>query len=997
MRQRCHWVLIIVLFFLLFIFTGRALYADEPVNEPAKEPILVIETGMHTAPITKISVDAKYRYLVTGSPDKTVRVWELRRGVPHAQPLRVLRPPIGEDQEGRIQAVAISPDGSHVACGGWTQAGEPLFNIYIFDRASGSLIYRIRDMPGPPNNLKYSPDGKFFVATTSGPHGIKIFRTGDYTLFAEDKYYEKLASRADFDKTGRLVTSSHDGFIRLYNSNFELIEKKKAPGGNDPTQIAFTPDGSKVAVGFRDSPKIDVLSGKDLSHLFSQDIGAGNASGVCWSLAGQYLYAAKGGKFGPFFIRKWEDGGKGGWSEMPSEERFKGLKAWVQWSLTPLPDGHVLFTTNIPSFGIFSKDNRLTLYKDSETAFLGRDPDGLLVSRDSSTIKLGLERKGKSQVMFSVTGRQLDFADPGKNSSPEQLFPPISFADRLNITNWNKSRSPMINRRPLQLGPGESSFGRAVSPDGDTFVLATSNNIRCYHRNGRHKWQVRVPIARAVNVSRDGRYVIGALNDGTVRWYRMQDGQEVLALFFHVDKNRWVMWITEGYFDASPGAAGLIGYHLNQGKDKEGLFITLNNMFDVFYRPDIVQAKFRGEDIGRLIRITAQEALKNPPPKAQFTVIPSESDQKKVRVCYRITTGGGGIGEVRLFHNGKLIKSDGYYREVSRAIPVTKKIASLNSRAIYDEQRDLFKLEDALIPLASASKGDVLEECQEIDVISGDNEVSVTAFNKDNTVQSYLETISFRSRVSPEEPHLYILATGVDKYKDSGVNLRYAAKDASDFYTRIVRQAATLYKPSNIHYLLITDGNASKKDILMKINELSRQIKPTDMFIFFVASHGLLIQNQYFIVTHDFDGDISPNSLVSSNEIVEFSKQIGALNQLYIFDTCHAGGVDNIVSGLYDARMSVLAKKMGLHIYASANSVQDAIDGYQGNGLFTYTLLEGLNNNTGADTNHNKYISIIELGEYSKNSTIDISKKLNHSQTPFIINFGKDNELYRLR
>jgi hypothetical protein len=78
-------------------------------------------------------------------------------------------------------------------------------------------------------------------------------------------------------------------------------------------------------------------------------------------------------------------------------------------------------------------------------------------------------------------------------------------------------------------------------------------------------------MARAVNISRDGQYVIGAINDGTVRWYRMQDGKEVLALFFHADKKRWIMWIPEGYFDASPGAAELIGYHLNQGKDRAGL------------------------------------------------------------------------------------------------------------------------------------------------------------------------------------------------------------------------------------------------------------------------------------------------------------------------------------------------------------------------------------------------------------------------------------------
>ena len=93
---------------------------------------------------------------------------------------------------------------------------------------------------------------------------------------------------------------------------------------------------------------------------------------------------------------------------------------------------------------------------------------------------------------------------------------------------------------------------------------------------------------------------------------------------------------------------------------------------------------------------------------------------------------------------------------------------------------------------------------------------------------------------------------------------------------------------------------------------LAKIIKPADSFVLFVAGHGVLLQNQYFMLTHDFDGAISDSSMISSNEIVEASKQIKSLSQLFIFDTCHAGGVDYIVSGLYDARMSVLAKKMGL-------------------------------------------------------------------------------------
>lgn len=107
--------------------------------------------------------------------------------------------------------------------------------------------------------------------------------------------------------------------------------------------------------------------------------------------------------------------------------------------------------------------------------------------------------------------------------------------------------------------------------------------------------------------------------------------------------------------------------------------------------------------------------------------------------------------------------------------------------------------------------------------------------------------------------------------------------------------------------------------------------------------------------------------------------------------------VHYIVSGLYDARMSVLAKKMGLHIYASANSTQEALDGYKGNGLFTYSLLDGLNNKREADKNNDNNISLIELGEFSKLTTIDISKKIGHSQEPLIINFGKDNTVYSLK
>jgi len=48
--------------------------------EPPADPILRIDPGMHTAAIRRIAVDARGRWLVTASEDKTARVWDLKTG-----------------------------------------------------------------------------------------------------------------------------------------------------------------------------------------------------------------------------------------------------------------------------------------------------------------------------------------------------------------------------------------------------------------------------------------------------------------------------------------------------------------------------------------------------------------------------------------------------------------------------------------------------------------------------------------------------------------------------------------------------------------------------------------------------------------------------------------------------------------------------------------------------------------------------------------------------
>jgi len=79
------------------------------------DPTLRLEIGMHAGPIMRIDVDKSERFIVTGSHDKTVRVWDLSSG----QLVRTIYVPQGEGHLGKIYAVAISPDGETIAAGGY--------------------------------------------------------------------------------------------------------------------------------------------------------------------------------------------------------------------------------------------------------------------------------------------------------------------------------------------------------------------------------------------------------------------------------------------------------------------------------------------------------------------------------------------------------------------------------------------------------------------------------------------------------------------------------------------------------------------------------------------------------------------------------------------------------------------------------------------------------------------------------------------------------------
>jgi WD40 repeat protein len=140
---------------------------------------------MHTAPVKRIDVDREERFLVSGSDDKTVRIWDLASG----RLLRTLRVPLSEGHLGKVYAVAISPDGSTVAVGGSTGKTSGSELIYIFDRATGGLRHRIEGLPDVINHFAYAPDSRHLAAVFGGANGLRVYETGMYHEVARDTAY----------------------------------------------------------------------------------------------------------------------------------------------------------------------------------------------------------------------------------------------------------------------------------------------------------------------------------------------------------------------------------------------------------------------------------------------------------------------------------------------------------------------------------------------------------------------------------------------------------------------------------------------------------------------------------------------------------------------------------------------------------------------------------------------------------------------------------------
>jgi dipeptidyl aminopeptidase/acylaminoacyl peptidase len=206
LRASARWIAAAALIFLPAIVTVA--------QSGAELPRLRIEAGTHVAKTGDAATDAEGRVLVTGSHDKTARIWSL----PDLRLLRVLRPPIGNGDEGKINSVAVSPDGRLVAVGGystiWSTANSmDSMDIWLFDIQTGQMVRRFRGAPQVIDSLAFSPDGERLAAGFFA-HGIMVWRVADGYQVAQDSAYHDSVYGVAFSLDGHLAAASGDGRSR---------------------------------------------------------------------------------------------------------------------------------------------------------------------------------------------------------------------------------------------------------------------------------------------------------------------------------------------------------------------------------------------------------------------------------------------------------------------------------------------------------------------------------------------------------------------------------------------------------------------------------------------------------------------------------------------------------------------------------------------------------------------------------------------------------------
>ncbi len=904
-----------------------ALLTFQCVAVAAEKPEIFVQLG-NIQDVSSVAFSPDRKTVLSGSWDGYLRIWDITTG----RELRTF-----QGHEGAVASVAFSPDGLYILSGSWDLNGFKLWEV-----STGKELRTFRGhYGGAVLSVAFSPDGRYALSG-SYDNTMKIW---DISTGKELKTFEGKVisiSSVAFSPDGQYVMSgSWENHLTPWDVSIWDIDTGKKlrtfRGHEGPvTSVAFSPDGRYALSGSYDNTmKIwDIVTGKELKTF------KGHKEKV-WSVAfspdGRYALSGSSDKTMKIWdiltvseLKTFEGYASGNTSFALSPDGRYGLsgshdKTMKLWDVTT---GKWLRTfkghENSVSSVNFSPDGRYALSGSYDKTMKLWD---VTTGKELRTFK-GHENS-ISSVNFSPDGR---YALSGSHDKTMKL--------------WDISTS-----KEVRSFEGHSSivYSVAFSSDGQNILsgsldktmklwnVSTGKELRTF--------QGHLSVVFSVTFSPDSRYVLSGSWDATTRIWDIHTGKEI-AQFIGFTDGEWITITPEGYFNASANGAK----HLNVRVGNA--VYSIDNFYERFFNPVYVASVLQGKEVKELadirkgVLVAPVTRITSPTPDASFST-------DTIKITVRAQDKGGGIDEIRLYHNGKVVG------EEVRGLKI-------------------------------AAGNDVAEKTYTVTLVDGLNIFRATGFSRDRTESNPYE-LTVKLTAPQKEIALHVFAVGLNKYQNPALNLSYAEPDAKGIIAFFREKGKGLFK--DVYVTEIFNEEATKATIFAKLKELEKT-SPQDVVLIYLAGHGENIDDKWYFIPYELTYPEREEAVktkgISSIELADYVKQIKAQKVLVVIDACKAGAMLIAFRGFEDRKaLSQLSRSTGVHVIAASTKDQFAAETQElGHGVFTYTLLEGLKGKAAGGTDT---VTVRKLMGYVEEQLPEITKKYKReAQYPVVDSRGMD-------
>ena len=450
--------------------------------------------------------------------------------------------------------------------------------------------------------------------------------------------------------------------------------------------------------------------------------------------------------------------------------------------------------------------------------------------------------------------------------------------------------------------------------------------------------------------------LISSGDDGAVRLWDTATGERLAEVI--TTAGGWAVIDRQGRFDGSEQGMNDVGWHA-RNQD-----IPLDNLADQFFEPGLL-ARYLDEQLSLTTKVPANvtEGIAIPPKVEIDLPDPGRAAGNPFTVLVVVTDQGGGIDQVRLYHNGKLVQPGSLMqqREVEAKGQRVRAVA--------------FQVKP--IPGINSFRG----VATGLWGIEGESNRATETFTGDGPL-----------------PKLHVVAVGINHYADPKLTLGYSVPDAKAIVDEMQRSAKGAFSAIDVHALY--DADATRANVIAALKGLSG-VDENDVVVLYLAGHGIVVGDDWIFLPHEATMqktfEAYRKGAITAHEIQDALVAAQAQRVLVMIDSCQSGAtVDTFERQQNFERRYIrnFSRVAGVTVIAAARRDQEAIElPSLGHGLFTYVVLKGLDGEAD-DAPRDGNVTAHEIVQYADTQIPGMSKRyLNEPQVPMAFALGADFSL----